>query len=127
MKKLVSQEREKYVKKRKTQGAADKKPKTGDEQLHVMIEEYLQSRVCPKTKKIIKRSVKWDKSLLESCDGPGAPKHGRSVTYQPQTVENELAEFNNFTVKNVTSKEESDYQRMVNSEENTTAAGPISD
>ena len=50
MKKLISQECEKYVKKRKTQGAADKKSKAGEEQLHVMIEDYLQSRICPKSK-----------------------------------------------------------------------------
>ena len=137
MKKLISTEREKYVKKRKTQGAADKKLKTSEEQLHVMIEDYLHSRICPKRKKLIKRSVKWDKSLKESCSGPGAPKLGKRISgptpkasrksaLKSKTVDDELAEFNNFTVKDTTSKEESDYRKMVNSDEETTATGSIS-
>ena len=76
--------------------------------------------------------------LIQSCVGPGAPKLGklkalstlkasRKATLKSQTVEDELAEFNNFTVEDTTSKEESDYRKMVNSDEDTTATGSISE
>ena len=74
-------------------------------------------------KSLIQSGLKMGAPKLHTINVASTPKATQKVKLKSQTVEDELAEFNYFTVKDTTSKEENDYIKIVNSEEETTATG----
>ena len=76
------------------------------QELHLMIEDYLQSRIFPPRKPVRKRHLKWTKSKPKYCCISKDPvsekipsKPDSKANLDSDIVQKELQQFNNFTIE----------------------------
>ena len=113
LQKMIKEERNNYAKRNKSNSPkkVSFKPKpTSQQELQVMIEDYLQSCIFPPRKPVRKRHLKWTKPKSKYCC---ISKNPVSETVIPETpskpdpkakldsdiVQKELQQFNNFTIE----------------------------
>ena len=149
LKSLIEAERSNYSKRSKTKTVSFKKNSKSQEELNVMIEDYLSSRILPRSvKPIVKRSMKWTKPRVccevpkknnwdpdepaysPSAYPPDAPVKAKSkpnskAQFDSKIVETELQQFNEFTLHEKASPEEQEYQKQVTSSDSDAEATEV--
>ena len=150
LKSLIETERSNYTKRSKTKTVSFKKNTKSQEELNVMIEDYLATRIYPKSiKPIVRRKMKWTKprvccnSATQYRTPPGSPAYSPSAyppddspvkksktksktiskaQFDSKIVETELQQFNEFTLNEKASPEEQEYQKQITSSDSDAEA-----